>query len=81
VELDNMCSSPEIIRMIKKRMVRVAGHAAHGENRNTFVKKRHSTTQEEEPPVTWNTQAHIWDHRLKINNRRTAVSATIILNT
>jgi hypothetical protein len=48
-------------------------------------KEGHSTTQQEEQLVTWNTQAQRSDHTLKINNRNhdnrsTALSSTVILN-
>jgi hypothetical protein len=40
-ELHNLYSSPSIIRMIKSRRMRWAGHVARiGEKRNAYVKER-----------------------------------------
>jgi hypothetical protein len=51
-----------------------------------FVKNTPRATKQEEQPVTWNTHAHRGNHTFKIYNRShdercTAVSSTIILNT
>jgi hypothetical protein len=36
-ELHNLCSSPSIIRMMKSRRMRLAGHVAHmGQRRNAY---------------------------------------------
>jgi hypothetical protein len=56
-ELHNLYSSPDIIRQIKSRRMRWAGHVVHmGEGRNTYrvsVEKPEEKTPLERPRCRW----------------------------